>query len=92
MPRGYPAVKLAITVDPDVHAKVQRAARHDHVSVSAWMTNAARRWLRIRDGMAAVGEWEAQHGPFTDQELDKARERVRRKHTSGRPGRRLRNR
>lgn len=92
MPRGSPAVKLAITVDADVHAKVLRAARHDHVSVSAWMTAAARRLLRIREGLQAVAEWEAQHGRLTDQELDEARERVRHEHASGRTLRRSRNR
>jgi hypothetical protein len=29
---------------------------------SAWMTSAARRALRVRDGLAAVAEWEAEHG------------------------------
>lgn len=92
MARGQRAVKLAITVDPDVHVRVLRAARNDHVSVSAWMTDAARRLLRVRDGIAAVAEWEAQHGAFTDRELDEARERVRRKHLRGRAPRPLRKR
>jgi len=61
MPRGSPALKLAITVDRDVHAKVMRAAKAEHTSVSAWMTAAARRSLLVRDGLAAVAEWEAQH-------------------------------
>jgi hypothetical protein len=80
MPRGAPAVKLAVTVDRDVHAKVVRAAREDRVSISAWMTDAARRSLRIRDGLAAIAEWEAEHGSLTDRELDEARQRVRQEH------------
>jgi hypothetical protein len=76
MPRGAPALKLAITVDRDVHAKVVRAVRAEHTSVSAWMTNAARRALLVRDGLAAVAEWEADHGAFTEAELERARERV----------------
>ena len=80
MPRGSPAIKLAITVDRQVHEKVVDAARADHVSVSAWMTAAARRALRIRDGLAAVAEWESEHGPLTAREMEKARERVRRAH------------
>ena len=80
MPRGNPAAKLAITVDQDVHARVVRAAHDDNVSVSAWITDAARRVLQIRDGLTAVAEWEAQHGAFTAAELDAARTRVRRKH------------
>jgi hypothetical protein len=76
MPRGRPSPKLAITVDPDVHAQVVAAAAQEGVSVSAWMTSAARRALLVRDGLAAVAEWEDEHGPFTDSELAAARGRV----------------
>lgn len=76
MPRGKPSPKLAITVDPDVHAQVLAAAAQDGVSVSAWMTEAARRALLIRDGLDAVAEWEAEHGKLTDNEMDTARRRV----------------
>jgi hypothetical protein len=76
MPRGKPSPKLAITVDPDVHAQVLAAAERDGVSVSAWMTEAARRALLIRDGLDAVAEWEADHGKLTDDEMEEARRRV----------------
>ena len=76
MPRGNPSPKLAITVDPDVHAQVVAAAAADGVSVSAWMTSAARRALRLRDGLAAVAEWEAEHGALTGEELEAAHRRV----------------
>lgn len=90
MPRGAPATKLAISVDRDVHARVVRAAREDKVSVSAWMTEAARRSLRLRDGLVAVAEWEARRGAFTAGELDAARRRVREKHPDGARSRRSR--
>lgn len=76
MPRGSPALKVAITVDRDVHAAVLRAADEDNLSVSAWMTAAARRSLLVRRGLAAVAEWEAEHGAFSAQELREARQRV----------------
>ena len=76
MPRGSPAVKLAISVDRLVHAKVLDAAEAEGLSVSAWMTQAARHALRVRDGLAAVAEWEAEHGSFTPEELDSARRRI----------------
>lgn len=76
MPRGNPSPKLAITVDPDVHDQVLEAAAAEGVSVSAWMTNAARRALLVRDGLAAVAEWEAEHGAFSEAELAAARGRV----------------
>jgi hypothetical protein len=31
---------------------------------------------RLRDGLAAVAEWEAEHGAFTEEELDAARRRA----------------
>jgi hypothetical protein len=76
MPRGSPAVKLAITVDADVHAKVIDAAETEGKSVSAWITAAARRALLLRDGLGAVAEWEAEHGALTHAELEAARSRI----------------
>jgi hypothetical protein len=76
MPRGNPSPKLAITVDPEVHAQVIAAAREDGTSVSAWMTTAARRALLVRDGLRAVAEWEAEQGALTDAEMAAARRRV----------------
>jgi hypothetical protein len=76
MPRGNPSPKLAITIDPDVHENILTAAARDKVSVSAWMTAAAREALQRRAGLAAVAQWEKQHGRFTTQEMDAARRRV----------------
>jgi hypothetical protein len=76
MPRGRPSPKLAITVDPDVHERVLAAAAEGGVSVSAWMTAAARQALLAADGLRAVAEWEAEHGGFTEAELEDARHRV----------------
>jgi hypothetical protein len=76
VPRGNPAVKLAISVDSDVHSEVIQAAEAEGLSVSAWMTAAARHALRIRDGLAAVAEWESEHGALTEQELASARRRL----------------
>jgi hypothetical protein len=76
MPRGKPSPKMAITVDPEVHAGIVAAAAADGMSVSAWMTDAARRALVVRDGLAGVAEWEARHGAFGPEELDAARSRL----------------
>jgi uncharacterized protein YeaC (DUF1315 family) len=77
MPRGNPSPKLAITIDPEVHQNILAAAARDRVSVSAWMTAAAREALRRRAGLAAVALWEKQHGRFTAEEMDTARRSVR---------------
>ena len=76
MPRGRPSPKLAITVDADVHEQVVAAAAREGISVSAWLTEAARRALLVRQGLAAVAEWEKDHGAFTAEELEAARARV----------------
>ena len=77
MPRGNPSPKLAITIDPDIHASVLAAAARDGVSVSAWMTNAAREALRRRAGLAAIALWEKQHGRLSSEEMSGARRSVR---------------
>ena len=76
MPRGNPSPKLAITVDPDVHENILAAAARDRVSVSAWMTSAAREALQRRAGLAAVALWEKQHGHLTAEEMNEARRNV----------------
>ena len=86
VPRGKPSPKLAITVDPDVHEQVVAAAAREGVSVSAWMTEAARRALLVRDGLLAVAEWEQEHGPLTEAEIEAARDRIadELRHSAGR--------
>lgn len=76
VPRGNPSPKLAITVDPDVYRRVVEAAAAEGVSVSGWITAAASRALKVRDGLAAVAEWEGEHGPLAAAELDAAQRRV----------------
>jgi hypothetical protein len=77
MPRGNPSPKLAITVNPDIHENVLAAAAREGVSVSAWMTTAAREALQRRAGLTAVALWEEQHGRLTAGEMDEARRSVR---------------
>jgi hypothetical protein len=76
VPRGKPSPKVAITVDPDVYAAVVAAARTEGVSISAWLTQAARGALRVRAGLAAVAEFERRYGAFTDEDMKRAHERV----------------
>jgi len=51
------------------------------------MTDAARRALLVRDGLAAVAEFEAEHGAFSEAELAAARGRVGRQLSSVAPKR-----
>jgi hypothetical protein len=88
MPRGNPSPKLAITIPPDIHKDVLAAAERDGVSVSAWMTEAARQALRRRAGLAAVAQWEKQHGRFSEEEMEEARRAVRAQLRTARTARR----
>ncbi len=88
MPRGKPSPKLAITIDPTIHEKVLAAATREGVSISAWMTGAAREALQRRAGLAAIAEWEKEQGPFSAKEMTKARRIVRAQLRTARPVRR----
>ncbi len=72
-----PLTEAGDHVDPDVHKSILAAAAKEGVSLSAWMTEAARDALKIRAGLEAVAEWEKEHGAFTQEELNEARRRVR---------------
>jgi hypothetical protein len=61
---------------PEVHEKVLAEASRERVSSSAWMTTAAQRAPRIQAGLAAVANWENQHGAFTPDEMDEAQRTV----------------
>ncbi|HEY9182838.1 MAG TPA: hypothetical protein VIQ99_06545 [Gammaproteobacteria bacterium] len=49
-------------------AAAASAERHG-LSLSAWLNRAAEKALAIEDGLAAVAEWEAEHGAFTAEEI-----------------------
>ena len=76
MPRGTPGTKLAISMSQQIRDMVVASATADGVSVSAWITEAARRRLLIEDGLAAVREFELEHGAFTEAELAEARRQL----------------
>ena len=44
--------------------------------MSAWLADAARRRLKARGLRQVVAEWEAIHGPFTEDELAAARKKL----------------
>jgi hypothetical protein len=64
--------KLSIALDEQVaDAAVASAERHG-LSLSAWLNRAAENALAIEDVLAAVAEWEAEHGALTATELSAA--------------------
>jgi hypothetical protein len=64
--------KLSVALDEQVaDAAVASAERHG-LSLSAWLNRAAENALAVEDGLAAVAEWEAEHGALTAEELSAA--------------------
>ena len=61
--------KLSIALDDAVAHDVAEAAERSGVSVSAWLNHASETALATEAGLAAVREWEVDHGPLTDEEL-----------------------
>lgn len=61
--------KRSISLDDSVAARVEQAAEEDGLSFSAWLSKAADKQLRLREGMQGVREWEAEAGPLTPEEI-----------------------
>ncbi|MEO6205655.1 MAG: hypothetical protein ABIO67_09770 [Mycobacteriales bacterium] len=62
-------VKRSVSFPADVFEGLEAEAKLEGVGVSAAIAEAATRWLRIRQGLRGVAEWEAEHGAFTAEEI-----------------------
>lgn len=61
--------KLSVALDEQVADAVAKSAERQGLSLSAWLNRAAENALAVEDGLAAVAEWEAEHGALTEEEL-----------------------
>lgn len=61
--------KRSLSIPPELDAAVEAAARETGTTYSGWVSEAIRKQLIIRDGLAAVAEYEAAEGAFTEAEL-----------------------
>ena len=68
--------KLSIALDPETARLAEASARREGASLSGWINEAMQERLRREAGLAAVAEWEAEHGAFTARELSSAERRV----------------
>ena len=59
---------------PDLDAEIAAAAAQAGMSYSAWLADTARKEFTIRAGLAAVSQFEADHGAFTAEEVSEAEE------------------
>jgi predicted transcriptional regulator len=73
------AVKRSVSFPPEIDGALEREAEAMGESVSAFVTEAVRRALRVQAGLRACAEWEAEHGPvppditaWAEQALDRA--------------------
>jgi hypothetical protein len=66
---GMSVRKISVALDETVARAAAASAKHEGVSLSAWLDRAAREALAIEDGLCAVTEWEARHGALTPEEL-----------------------
>jgi len=64
--------KRSISMPPDLDAEIAAAASAAGLTYSAWLADAARKEFTIRAGLAAVSEFEREHGAFTAAELAEA--------------------
>lgn len=64
--------RFSVTMDPDLGGAVRDAAERAGMSVSAWLAEAASDRLRNDLLGRALDRWEAEDGPFGEEELDTA--------------------
>jgi hypothetical protein len=69
-----PVKKISVALDADVAEAAAASAAEREESLSAWLNAAARERLAIEAGLAAVKDWESEHGELTGDELAAARE------------------
>ncbi len=67
------AERLAISLDPDLSARIRDVAGAAGASISAWMADAAERKLRAIAARAALADYEAEFGEISDAEVERVR-------------------
>src|SRR5688500_10752836 len=63
-----PVRKLSIALDEEIAKAAAKSAKREGLTLSAWLSRAAADRLRVQMGLAAVAEYERQHGAFTEEE------------------------
>ena len=66
--------KRSISMPPDLDAEIAAAAEQAGMSYSAWLAEMARKEFTIRAGLAAVSQFEQDHGAFTPEDLAEAQQ------------------
>jgi hypothetical protein len=61
--------KRSVSLADEVAAAVETAAKEDGMSFSAWLSTAAERQLRVRQGLRGVAAWENEAGELSAEEI-----------------------
>jgi hypothetical protein len=61
--------KRSISLPPDLDEQIAAAAEQAGMTYSAWLAATARKEFTLRAGLAAVADYEREHGSFTPDEL-----------------------
>ena len=64
--------KMSVSFEATLGDEIRRAARERGVGLSSWLAEAAARKLRADALREFLDEWEAEHGAFTPDELERA--------------------
>jgi hypothetical protein len=60
--------KRSVSLTPELASAIDRAAAEEGTTFSGWLAETAGRRLRLEAGRRGLAEWEAEHGPLTEQE------------------------
>ncbi len=66
--------KRSISMPPELDAEIAAAAEQAGMSYSAWLADTVRKEFTIRAGLAAVSQFERDHGAFSAAEIADADE------------------
>jgi hypothetical protein len=69
LPSRTMVTKRSVSLDDEVAASVEEAAKQDGVSFSAWLSTAAEKQLQVRQGLRGVAAWEGETGSLSAEEL-----------------------
>lgn len=68
--------KRSVSLRPELARAIDAAAAADGKTFSAWIAETAAHRLRLAAARRGVAEWEAEHGPLTEEELARGRARA----------------
>ncbi|HVU02601.1 MAG TPA: hypothetical protein VHE30_12655, partial [Polyangiaceae bacterium] len=69
--------KRSVSLSPELAVAIDRAAKASGDTFSGWLAATAAHRLRLEAGRRGLLEWERDHGPLTQAELDEGRARAR---------------